>query len=89
VTGLLRVRAVVSRVPPTGTPLVYPVCGDWTCNDDEDWEVVGPDDEDYPAVKREDRIARYHEPRDEWPAALRTERARLTAGDPLWWGRPS
>lgn len=79
---------VVSRESPTGSHISYPACSDWTCDDEEDWEAVGPDDADYPAVKREYEIVYYHEPRSEWQARLWQERDRLAGGDPLWWGKP-
>jgi hypothetical protein len=88
-----RKPAIVSRTKPTGQPIFYPICGEWTCDDyDYDWETVRPDDpysgEDYAAIKREHQIAMRHEPRQEWRQKLREERDRLSGGDPLWWGRP-
>jgi len=83
-----REPAVRSRVDPTGQPISYPVCSDWTCDDEEDWETVGPGDEDYAAVKRERDIVYYHEPRDKWRERLYEERDRLSGGDPLWCGKP-
>ena len=68
-------------------PISYPVCSDWTCDDDEDWETVGPTDPDYPAVKREQAIVYYHQPRDEWRERLQRERDEHSGGDPLWVGR--
>lgn len=83
-----REPVIVPREKPTGPPVFYPTCSDWTCDDDEDWEWIGPEDEDYSAVRREEQIARYHQPRDKWPERLHEERARLSGGDPLWWGKP-
>ena len=80
--------AVAPRRKPTGHPISYPTCSDWSCDDDYDWDLVGPDDEDYTAIKREYEIAYYHEPRTEWRKRLREERERLSDGDPLWWGKP-
>ena len=82
-----RKSAVVSRQKPTGPIIDYPTCSDWSCDDDYDWESVGPDDEDYAAIKRERDIAYRHEPRSEWELRLRSERNRLSDGDPLWWGK--
>lgn len=87
--NLGRKPAVVPREKPSGVPLGYPECADWTCDDDEDWTVIGPDDEDYPAVKREHEIVYHHEPRSEWRQRLQAERDRLSGGDPLWWGEPA
>ena len=82
-----REPAVKSKTQPTGAPIYYPTCSDWSCDDDYDWELIGPDDEDYAAVKREEQIARYHEPRTQWRERLQEERDRLSGGDPLWWGK--
>lgn len=79
----------VSKKKPTGLSISYPVCGDWQCDDfDYDWDVIGPEDVDYPAVKREQKIAHHHEPQREWWQRLYAERDRLSGGDPLWWGKP-
>lgn len=83
-----RKPAVRSRTQPTGRPISYPECGDWTCDYDEDWSIVAAGDEDYAAVKREQEIVYYHEPRTEWRERLEEERTRLSGGDPLWWGKP-
>jgi hypothetical protein len=84
-----REPAVTSRTKPTGPVISFPSCAAWSCDDDEDWtESVGPDDEDYAAVRREHDIAYYHEPRTEWRERLQQERDRLAGGDPLWWGKP-
>lgn len=88
-----REPAIISRKKPTGAPISYPVCGDWTCDDyDYDWKTVTPDDpydgEDYASIKREQRIAYHHEPQNEWQRKLQEERDRLSGGDPLWWGKP-
>ena len=83
-----REPAVVPREKPSGPILPYPECGDWACDDDEDWDSIGPDSADYPAVRREHDIAYYHEPRNDWAERLQAERDRLAGGDPLWWGKP-
>lgn len=83
-----REPAVESRQQPTGPTLSYPSCGDWTCDDEDDWDSVGPDNEDYAAVRREHDIALYHHPREGWERRIYDERDRLSGGDPLWWGKP-
>lgn len=83
-----REPAVKSRTKPTRPVIDYPSCSDWTCDDDEDWDAVGPEDEDYPAIRREHDIVYYHEPRTDWRRRLQEERDRLSGGDPLWWGKP-
>jgi len=70
--------------PPSGSIVSYPTCGRWDCDDDYDWESIGPDDPDYAAVKREHKIANYHEPREDWWRKLQAERDRLNGGHPLW-----
>ena len=73
------------QMKPSGHPIHYPICGDWTCDDyDYDWEIIGPEDEDYSAVKREHQIATYHKPQAEWRARLQAERDKRNHGDPLW-----
>jgi hypothetical protein len=69
--------------------IAYPTCGDWSCDDDYDWEAVGDGDspEFYGAVKREEQIVRYHEPRDGWRRRLQEERDKRNGGDPLWFGK--
>lgn len=84
-----REPAVQSHTAPSGARVSYPECSDWTCDDDEDWSSVGPNDEDYAAVKREREIVYYHEPRDEWRERITQERDRISGGDPLWWGKPA
>jgi len=83
-----RSPAVASRRKPTGPVIDYPVCTDWTCDDEYDWESIGPDDENYAAVRREHDIVHYHQPREGWLDRLQAERAKRSGGDPLWWGRP-
>jgi len=84
-----RTPAVASRRKPTGPVLSYPTCSDWTCDDDYDWESIGPDDENYAAVRREYDIVYYHQPREGWLDRLYEERRKRAGGDPLWWGRPA
>ena len=84
-----REAAVVSRVQSTGASIWYPVCGDWSCDDDEDWQIVWNREEDYAAIKRESEIAHFHEPRNQWQDRLEEVRRELSGGDPLWWGRPA
>ena len=70
---------------PCGRRINYPICGDWMCDDhDYDWESIGPEDEGYSAVKREQQIVDYHEPRDLWRRRLQTERDERNHGAPLW-----
>jgi hypothetical protein len=52
----------------------FPTCGRWDCDDEYDWEVVTPSDVNYAAIKREQRIAYYHHPRDGWMRRLQAER---------------
>lgn len=85
---MFREPVVTSRSKPTGHALYYPTCSDWSCDDDQDWDVVRSDDEDYAAIKRESELVYFHEPRKEWHAHLEKVRAELSGGDPLWWGRP-
>ena len=68
----------------------YPVCGLWDCDDEYDWESIGPEDDEperYRAIKREEQIVLYHQPRDDWPRRLQEERNKLNNGDPLWFGK--
>lgn len=70
--------------------IFYPVCGNWDCDDGYDWESIGPDDyaqERYRAIKCEERIVLYHQPRDDWARRLQEERNKLNNGDPLWFGK--
>lgn len=69
---------------PQGRPISYPVCGDWACDDEEDWGTATPGDPEYRGAKRERQIALYHEPRSEWRERLWAERLRRNAGPPLW-----
>lgn len=87
-TMMGREAAVKSRYAPPAPPIYYPICGDWSCDDEYDWEFICPNDEDYAAVKREYTIVTYHEPREDWRRRLEDERDRLSGGDPLWWGKP-
>lgn len=84
-----RAPAVIARTQPTGKPVYYPECSDWTCDDPEDWTFVLATEEDYAATKRESDIVNFHEPRGEWQEHLEKVRAELSDGDPLWWGRPA
>jgi hypothetical protein len=65
----------------------FPVCGDWSCDDEEDWDVAAPGDPEYPGAKREEQLARYHQPRSEWRERLQAERDRRSGGRPLWMRR--
>jgi len=68
----------------------YPVCGEWTCDDfDYDWETVDKETvpEVYRAARREEQIARYHQPRADWRRRLQQERDEKNNGDPLWVGK--
>jgi hypothetical protein len=72
-------------VKPFGQIVDYPRCGDWTCEDYEDWDAVGPDEpERYRAVKREHQIVHYHQPRSDWLRRLQAERDERNDGEPLW-----
>ena len=72
---------------PSGQPISYPECGDWTCDDyDYDWAVATNDDPEYAGAKREQQIVRYHQPREDWPRRLREERDKRNGGRPLWSG---
>ena len=70
---------------PSGQRISYPICGQWDCDDFEyDWEWIGPDEPGYSAVKREQQIVDYHEPRAEWRSRLQAERDKHNNGDRLW-----
>jgi hypothetical protein len=81
----MREPAIKARTKPTGRVIGFPACGMWDCDDDEDWEAVGPDDPAYSSVKREEQIARFHEPRNQWRERLQQEREKHNAdARPLW-----
>lgn len=68
----------------------YPVCGDWSCDDEEDWEWANADYESpefMAAVKREHRIVYYHQPRDKWRDRLWEIRKERNRGEALWAGK--
>jgi hypothetical protein len=67
----------------------FPTCGRWDCDDEYDWEVVTPSDVNYAAIKREQRIAYYHHPRDGWMRRLQAERDKRNGGEPLWMDAPA
>ena len=68
-----------------GRAIDYPLCGDWTCEDELDWGVVSPSDPiRYRAVKREAQLVYYHQPRKDWRRRLQQERNQTGAGEPLW-----
>jgi hypothetical protein len=73
---------------PSGQRIYYPLCGDWDCEDDDyDWDTVGPDEENYSAIKREHQIVTYHQPETERMSRLHAERVERNHGDPLWMKR--
>jgi hypothetical protein len=71
---------------PSGRIVDFPMCGDWSCDDDYDWSAVGPTDPAYSAVKREEQLVRYHQPRSDWRRRLQQERDERNGGEPLWVG---
>lgn len=73
---------------PSGQVVDFPTCAEWACTDGEHWDAVGPSDPRYSAVKREQQIALYHQPRPDWRRRLQQERAERNGGEPLWIERP-
>lgn len=85
-------RLVYATASVPRIPLRYPVCGDWSCDDDEyDWESADPVLEPavYAGVAEEMRIIdRVTDSgrilTDAWTEALFRRRDHQAAGRPLW-----